>query len=84
MNNTYTEDYYADIYEQAYQACIAQGDDRRVARAIAKAKETEERRRHRQRRSRAELETARADTAPAPRKVRVVTIRRSYDAVVNI
>lgn len=91
MNQSeFQEAYYQSVYDKAYQACIAQGDDRRVARAMAKSAETDARRQYRGRQRAAEVakrKQAAQHTPPQPtaqKKVRVITVRRSYDTVANL
>ena len=81
----YTEADYARIYEEAYNECIALGDDKRVARAVAKARETQARCDQRRRGRKPAAAVQKNSIAPPTehKKVKVVTIRRSYDAVVN-
>lgn len=99
MNQSeFQEAYYQSVYDKAYQACIAQGDDRRVARAMAKSAETDARRQYRGRQRAAEVAKRKqaaqhtppqlTEAQPAPhtaqKKVRVITVRRSYDTVANL
>lgn len=61
MKSVYSEEYYAHIYEEAYSKAVAQGEDKRVARAMAKA---EENARRRDCRSRRKAQTITAIDAP--------------------
>lgn len=96
----FQEAYYQSVYDNVYQACIAQGDDRRVARAMAKSAETDAKRQYRGRQRAAEIAKRKqaAQRTPmqtteqqtpnhahtAQKKVRVITVRRNYDTAVNL